>query len=474
MRVPIVEYPQIVRQNLPNFRQVFANRNQVKHFCEYVTGLIAGDKGTIQAINDLFLNKNDQSALNKFLTRASWDEMDLNYRRVRYELERLHRRPISAKAGRLILDDTLAHHTKCSIEGLAYLRDHMIGRNVWADNVITSDYVNRSDQFPVDFRVYLQFNRKHEDAQLQQQAEGDINAYRQYLATLLSYHYRQQAYRPKAALAAELVQQAVEWQLPFGVVLFDSWFLRWTLIAALEQLLARRWIPKADQHRVAATRLPQRLDRARVDDSAAVQDLNAVTHGLHFGQNVRGQDDAVVALELADQAADLADLVRIEADGGLIEDDYIRAMDDGLGDTDPLLIAFGQRGDHAPPHIDQATALLCTHDGLGELPVRNPMQACCETEEFVHPQFSIQGRDLGKITDAGFRRRWMLQQVDAADADAARTRCQIAREHLHGRGLAGAVGTQQPEHLAAPQLQIEAAHGRCTAEAARQLAGRQG
>ncbi|MGD2027046.1 MAG: IS701 family transposase [Anaerolineales bacterium] len=224
-----------------HFRPVFANINQVKHFCEYVTGLIAGDRATIQAINDLFLNRNDQSALNKFMTRASWDEMDLNRRRVRYELERLHRRPVSAEAGRLIIDDTLAHHTKCSIEGLAYLRDHTMGRNVWAHNVITSYYVNRRDQFPVDFRLYLQFNRRYEAAQLQQQAAklqaaGDLNAYRQYLTTLLSYHYRQQAYRPKAALAAELVQQAIGWELPFSVVLFDSWFLRWTLVSTLNRL----------------------------------------------------------------------------------------------------------------------------------------------------------------------------------------------------------------------------------------------
>jgi hypothetical protein len=127
------------------------------------------------------------------------------------------------------------------MEGLAYLRDHMLGRNVWAHNVITSYYVNRSDQFPVDFRLYLQFNRKYEDEQLQNQAatlqsNGDLNAYRQYLTTLLSYHYRQQAYRPKAELAAELVQEAVHWKLPFSVVLFDSWFLRWPLVAPLERL----------------------------------------------------------------------------------------------------------------------------------------------------------------------------------------------------------------------------------------------
>lgn len=100
MRVPIVEYLEIVRRNLPHFEIVFANKNQVKHFCEYVTGLIVGDKATIQAINALFLNKNDQSALNQFLTQAVWDEAELNQRRVQFELERLHRRPVSASAGR--------------------------------------------------------------------------------------------------------------------------------------------------------------------------------------------------------------------------------------------------------------------------------------------------------------------------------------------------------------------------------------
>jgi len=123
-----------------------------------VTGLIVGNNTTIQAINELFLNKNDQSALNKFITQAKWDEFTLNYRRVGLELERLYSRQFSAQAGRLIIDDTMAHHTKCAMDGLAYLHDHNLGHNVWAHNVVTSYYVNRSDQFPVDFRLYIQFN----------------------------------------------------------------------------------------------------------------------------------------------------------------------------------------------------------------------------------------------------------------------------------------------------------------------------
>ena len=233
---------------------MFETAEQRKHFCEYITGLIAGDKATITAINALFLNKNDQSTLNKFVTQAKWMEDELNHRRVRFELERLCRRPVSASAGRLILDDTLAHHTKCSMEGLAYLRDHTVGYNVWAHNVVTSYYVNRSDQFPVDFRLYHQFNRKYENQVLdkvvqQLQEKADLTTYRQYLTSLISYHYRQQLYRPKTKLGIELLDQALDWGLPFDVVLFDSWFLRWPLIEAIANC-QKDWIGACPKDRL--------------------------------------------------------------------------------------------------------------------------------------------------------------------------------------------------------------------------------
>jgi SRSO17 transposase len=92
MRLPIVQFPRIVAENLAYFAPVFQSAEQRKHFCEYVTGLIAGDKATITAINALFLNKNDQSSLNKFMSQAEWAEDELNYRRVQFELQRLPRR----------------------------------------------------------------------------------------------------------------------------------------------------------------------------------------------------------------------------------------------------------------------------------------------------------------------------------------------------------------------------------------------
>jgi hypothetical protein len=244
--LPIVRFPRIVEQQAAWLDTVFTTDEQRKHFREYVTGLIVGHEATVTAINQLFLGHNDQSSLNKFATLSEWDENALNRQRVRMELERLLRRPISAEAGRLIIDDTLAHHTKCKMEGLAHLWDHAEQQYAWAHDVVTSYYVNRSDQFPVDFRLWYQFQAKKEMALLRQTSQAlsktsNLAAYRQQLTSLLAFHVREQMYRTKTSLAAELVQGAVQLNIPFGVVLFDSWFLHNELIDPIEDL-GKDWV----------------------------------------------------------------------------------------------------------------------------------------------------------------------------------------------------------------------------------------
>ena len=59
MRLPIVQFPRIVVESLGYFATVFETTEQQKHFCEYVTGLIAGDKATITAINALRVTRFD-------------------------------------------------------------------------------------------------------------------------------------------------------------------------------------------------------------------------------------------------------------------------------------------------------------------------------------------------------------------------------------------------------------------------------
>ncbi len=52
-----------------------------------------------------------------------------------------------------------------------------------------------------------------------------------------------------------------------------------------------------------------------------------------------GEDHPAVGRQIAYQVAHLADLHRVEALGGLVEDQQVGSMDDGLGDAHPLAVA---------------------------------------------------------------------------------------------------------------------------------------
>ena len=49
-----------------------------------------------------------------------------------------------------------------------------------------------------------------------------------------------------------------------------------------------------------------------------------------------------------------ADLVRVQADGRLVQDDQFRLMHQRVRQADALPIAFGELADDAPAHIGQA------------------------------------------------------------------------------------------------------------------------
>lgn len=233
--LPIVTFPSVVTRYASKFDPLFANAQQRQHFREYVSGLIVAEQPTVQAINGLFVEHNDQSALNKFLTQAAWDEQALNTRRVQLEKEALQRAIVSARHGYLVVDDTLAHHVGQQIELIAQLWDHAEHRYSWAHNLVTSFYVNGAHQFPVNFRLWLQFQAKAErHALLTQRAalaqSPTLDQQRAYLQALICFGTRQQAYRTKQQLAAELVSDAVAQALPFTTVLFDSWYLHTPLL----------------------------------------------------------------------------------------------------------------------------------------------------------------------------------------------------------------------------------------------------
>ena len=61
-----------------------------------------------------------------------------------------------------------------------------------------------------------------------------------------------------------------------------------------------------------------------------------------LGQDVRAQDDRVIAGELLDQLARLDDLLRVEAGGRLVEDQHVGVVDQRLREADALPVALRQ------------------------------------------------------------------------------------------------------------------------------------
>lgn len=238
--LPILEFPSVVTRYANHFDALFHNPQQQQHFREYVSGLILADQATIDTINQLFVERNDQSALNKFVTQAVWDEQELNRRRLQLEVQSLQRDGLTAQHGYLIIDDTLTHHVGQQIQLIAKLWDHAEQRYTWAHNLVTSFYVNGAHRFPVHFRLWTQFQEKEERKQLLawRTALGSMPTLARlhaYLLALIRFQTRQRCYRTKQALGQELVRDAVAQALPFATVLFDGWYLHLGLIEAIEQ-----------------------------------------------------------------------------------------------------------------------------------------------------------------------------------------------------------------------------------------------
>ena len=144
-----------------------------------------------------FVDKHDQSAMNRFLTEGEWDEKELNDKRFEY-LQAFEQTKCK-KSGIVALDDTIVHKTGESIEGVSWLFDHCEGKTVLGHSIVTSHYVDKSVNYPIDYRFY--FSEKGGYAT---EHKGE--------------------FKTKIQLALELIEDAVRKNAGEGFVM-DSWFV---------------------------------------------------------------------------------------------------------------------------------------------------------------------------------------------------------------------------------------------------------
>ena len=150
----IVEYPQVVREAVNEFGDLFRCERQRRHFAEYLTGLMVASNKTVTGINGEFIETTDQSCLNRFLTESHWDETALNEQR----LALMQRDPATrySQQGVIAIDDTLIDHDGKFIQDVGWFWDHAEDRHKIAHDYLIVNYVCTSGRhYPLEFRRFI-------------------------------------------------------------------------------------------------------------------------------------------------------------------------------------------------------------------------------------------------------------------------------------------------------------------------------
>jgi SRSO17 transposase len=238
MQLPLVAPAPIVVEHAEAFRSLFENHCQFQHFQNYLTGLMVLENKSMANISRCILESADKTNLSRFFSEAPWDQEEVNEQRIDYVLEHTKAFRLGADKSCLIVDDTLCEHVGSLFEYVDRHYDHCEGRYTLAHNLVTTHYLSGAVRFPLDVRLYRRYEeqtqweafvRKHfpereiptakkARAQMHKQVDETLRAEAEFAALHAQF-------RTKIALAIEMIEAAIERDLPFTTVLMDSWFL---------------------------------------------------------------------------------------------------------------------------------------------------------------------------------------------------------------------------------------------------------
>jgi hypothetical protein len=254
MELPIVEPAPVVTEHAAVFRDLFENQCQFRHFQHYLTGLIVLPNKSMATIARCILESADKTNLSRFFSEAPWQEDAVNRRRLRFMLQQTtpHRR--RRRESLLAIDDTLCEHVGSLFDYVDRHYNHSDGTYPLAHNPVTSFYVSGPVRFPVGLRLYRRYEEltqweaavaKHfPELKIPTERKARNRLHKQVDPVLLQdpeFRARHEQFQTKIALAIELVEEAIRSKVPFGVVVFDAWYLAEDLV----QVLVRRrkdWI----------------------------------------------------------------------------------------------------------------------------------------------------------------------------------------------------------------------------------------
>ena len=265
MQMPIVQAAPIVKSHAEAFRDLFENRRQFEHFQNYVTGLMVLDNKTLTNMARCLVNSADKTNWSRFMAESPWEEQAVNARRIEYMLSQSQAMRRSGAESPLVIDDTLCEHVGSLFEYIDHHYDHGEDRYPLAHNPVTSYYVSGVVRFPVDLRLYRRYEevtdweacvKQHFPERTIPVKKKERAAFHKAVDPILlqdpAFHLLHEQFQTKITLAIALIQQAERHQLPFGIVLFDSWYLAEELVVVI-QTAHKDWISLLKKNRTLET-----------------------------------------------------------------------------------------------------------------------------------------------------------------------------------------------------------------------------
>ncbi len=148
----IAGIPRRVRHLLSRFKRYFT-KPQYDNFCRTILGLIAAGKGEhdVKSVNELFIDRKDQSSMNRFITEPRWDINEIvgeGKAIVLSEAEEL-----SESVEYKMIDDTVCRKYSPRTEMVCYNHSSTMG-TVLSHDYVTSLYVNNDVSLPDGLKLY--------------------------------------------------------------------------------------------------------------------------------------------------------------------------------------------------------------------------------------------------------------------------------------------------------------------------------
>jgi len=157
---------------------------------------------------------------------------------------------------------------------------------------------------------------------------------------------------------------------------------------------------------------------------------------------------ALVRTDVEQAGADAHRDIRVERRGRLVEHEQVRLMKRGLHDANERALSRRQLHAHAVAEFVMRKRARPRSMASSACVRAEPVEAGEDAERLAHAQAIGQWQVAGDEADLFHCLRSPLGKVMTHDLDLAFVGRDRAEQHEQGRGLAGAVGAEQPDALA--------------------------